>query len=304
MTKVSNPRICIFGPGVVGYATGKALAEKKFKVGFIGRSQDKVKKLRDEGYWAYTFETFPNHSFDFDISFLTIATPTIKGKIQLQGIKQVAKFIGGRLTMTNKYHVIVVKSTVVPGTTEEIVIPLLEKYSGKKVGKDFGVCMNPEYLREKTAVEDSRKPWMVLIGQYDKKSGDMLAKVWKKFKCPVYRCSIKEAEMQKYVHNLYNAVKIAFFNEMRVIAGSMKADADTIFKYTALSCEGIWNISYGLKNFGPYSGSCLPKDTQAFHEFSRKKHFHDDVLKATIKANTRLLTEKGKKEKEVLGTSL
>ncbi len=299
-----KPKICIFGPGVVGYATGKALTEKGCMVGFISRSHEKVTRLRKEGFWAYTFDTFPDHSFDFDISLLTIATPTIHGTIQLQGIKDVAKFIGKRLTMRKEYHLVVVKSTVVPGTTNNVVIPLLEKYSGKKAGRDFGVCMNPEYLREKTALDDSRKPWMALIGQYDKKSGDILEAVLKKFKCPIYRSSLYEAEMQKYVHNLYNAVKITFFNEMRDIARAMHVDEKKIFAYTASSCEAIRNPLYGMKDFGPYRGSCLPKDTQAFHKWARKQGFHDDVIAASIKVNTRLLAQEGIQEKMVLGKAL
>lgn len=302
--KTINKRICIFGPGVVGYATGKAFAEKGFHVGFIGRNQDRIDELRKEGFWAFTFETFPDHSFDFDISFLTISTPTRKAKIQLQGIKAVARFVGSRLKMTKNYHVVVVKSTVVPGTTEKVIIKILEKYSGKKAGRDFGVCMNPEYLREVSAVDDSRKPWMVLLGQYDKKSGDFVEPIYKPFKCPVFRSTLHEAEMQKYIHNLYNAVKITFFNEMREIAKQIDADADRIFKLTALSTEGIWNPMYGLKDKGPFTGSCLPKDTQAFYAWVKKSKFNADLLKTTIKVNKRLLDKHGIKLKEMLGVTL
>lgn len=302
--KSTKPSICIFGPGVVGYATGIAFQEKGFKVGFIGRNAEKAEKLRKEGFWSYTFESFPDHSFEFDISFLTIATPTKDGKIQLDGIKEVAKYLGNLLQYTKNYHVVVVKSTVTPGTTEELIIPILEKMSGKKAGRDFGVCMAPEYLREVSAVDDSRKPWAVLIGQLDKKSGNVLEAAFKPFKAPIFKCAIKEAEMQKYIHNLFNAVKITFFNEMRQLAKNIGADADTIFKMTALSCEGIWNPMYGLRDMGPFTGSCLPKDTKALYAWAKKNGYAADLLGMTIQVNNKILEKMGMEEGKMLGTRL
>ena len=97
--------------------------------------------------------------------------------------------------------------------------------------------------------------------------------------------------MQKYVHNLYNAVKITFFNEMREIAANIDVDADKIFEYTVQSCEGIWNPNYGIRNRGPFSGACLPKDTKAFFHWAHMEGFDVRVLKAAISQNE-YLTEK------------
>lgn len=286
--RYKNSKICVIGPGIVGYATGKALSDQGFKVGFIGRNAEKVNKLRNQGFWAYTFDNFPNHSFEFDISFITVATPTVNDKISLDAIRYAAEFLGRLLKLRKKYHLIVVKSTVIPGTTEDIVIKTVEKYSGKKVGKDFGVCMSPEYLRAETALKDSRSPWIITIGQYDKKSGDILHDLYRRFNCSIYRCTIKEAETQKYVHNLYNAVKITFFNEMREIGKKIGVDTEKIFKITALSAEGMWNPQYGIKDFGPFQGHCLPKDIKAFLEWAKKKNFDVSLLKSAIKINNRL----------------
>ncbi|MBI2021777.1 UDP-glucose/GDP-mannose dehydrogenase family protein [Candidatus Daviesbacteria bacterium] len=218
-------------------------------------------------------------------------TPTESGEIQLKYLKTAAKDLGKRIAKMKKYHLAVVRSTVLPGTTENI-IKILEKYSGKKVGKDFGVCMNPEYLREVSAEEDFANPWIVVIGKLDKKSGDLLEKVYAKFKCPIYRVPLKEAEMQKYVHNLYNAFKITFFNEMRRIAKVIKVDPDNVFELTIKSCEGIWNHKYGTRDFGPFAGACLPKDTQAFLAWVQKKGLEANLLEATIEVNNTFKTAK------------
>src|SRR3990167_6752637 len=256
------PKICIFGPGVVGYATGKAFAAKGLEVGFVGRNPKKIQQLRSEGFRAYTFDELTPENFDFD------------------------------------------KSTVSPGTTEGLILENLENNSGKKVGTDFGLAMAPEYLREETAFEDAIKPWLIVIGQYDKRSGDLVEKSFKAFKTEIYRCKIIEAEMQKYVHNLFNAVKITFFNEMRAIARAVGADASHIFEMTALSCEGMWHAAYGTRDFGPYSGSCLPKDTQAFYVWAKKHGFKVDLLKQTIDVNNYLISQNGHKIEKVIGSQM
>ena len=299
----TNPTICIIGPGIVGQATGKVFAYLGYKTAFLGGNSQKTEKLKKEGYEAYGREELFDGSYDFDISFLTVPTPTVDGKIDLTAIESASVDLGKRLKKApKKYRVIVVKSTVPPGTTEEAVIPLLEKYSGQKAGVDFGVCMNPEYLREKTAYEDSLKPWVILIGELDKKSGDMLEKVYRKFECPIFRGSLKEAEMQKYIHNLFNSAKISFFNEMRHIGKHIGVDTEKIFKLTALSAEGMWNPRYGIRDMGPFQGSCLPKDTKAFLEWAGKRNIRAELLESVIKVNEKLDHQNG--QTHVIGTEL
>ncbi len=288
-------KICVVGPGVVGQATGKAFVEHGLDVAFLGGRKERQDLLRKDGYTAYDKNTYFNGDYDFDITMLTVPTPTIAGKINFDAIISAAHDLGQRLKYSKKYHVVVVKSTVPPGTTEDLVVKIVEKYSGKKVGKDFGACMNPEYLREATAEDDAIKPWAILIGEYDKKSGDVLANAYKGFNCPLYRVSIKEAEMQKYVHNLFNATKISFFNEMRTIAHSIGINPDEMFMISALSTEGIWNPKYGLRDRGPFMGSCLPKDTSAFLSWAEGRGFKAHLLKSVIQVNDEL--------KESLGIS-
>lgn len=289
-----KPSICIIGPGVVGQATGKVFVEKGIKVGFLGRTKEKVENLRKEGYNAFTKDELLNGNYDFDISMFTVPTPTVKGKIDLSALKQASTDLGKRLKYFKKYHLVVVKSTVPPRTTENLVIKTIEKHSGKKIGKDFGVCMNPEYLRAETAYDDTLNPWIILIGEYDKKSGDMLELVYKdKFSCPIYRCELREAEMQKYVHNLYNALKITFFNEMRKIGKEIDADTEKMFKLVAISAEGMWNPKYGIRDKGPFDGNCLPKDTQAFFHWAQARGFDASLLKTVIDVNNKLVSKLG-----------
>lgn len=293
---MTKPKICVVGPGVVGQATGKVLALQGFDITFLGGSQDKIEKLREEGYRAYDRKKYFNGLYDFDITILTVPTPSINGKIDLEAIESASIALGKRLAKRKNYHLVVVKSTVPPGTTESIVINNIEKYSGRKVGRDFGACMSPEYLREKTAYEDSLKPWAIVIGEYDKRSGDMLAKVFSQFDCPIFRCSLSEAEIQKYVHNLFNATKISFFNEMREVGKTIGADMDKVFKLTALSSEGMWNPNYGIRDFGPFSGSCLPKDTEAFLDWAQKEGRNPELLRAVLQVNNLLIGTLGLKQ--------
>lgn len=285
INKMKKPKIAVVGPGVVGKATGRAFLAKGLTVGFIARSEEQIKKLQNEGYTVHSRTDLMQGDYDYDITMLTVSTPTHNGKINLDAMELAAIDLGKRLKKTNKYHLVVVKSTCPPGTTENLVIKTIEEYSGKKVGKDFGACMNPEYLREISAFEDSVNPWVVVIGEYDKKSGDFLMDAYEDFTCPIYRCGLKEAEMQKYIHNLYNATKITFFNEMRVIADAIGVNSEKIFKYTGISCEGMWNVDYGTKDRGPFSGACLPKDTKAFFHYAKTKGINLDLLEKVISVN-------------------
>lgn len=300
-----KPVICIIGPGVVGQAQGKVFVEHGFKTSFLGGNGEKTSKLIQDGYVAHSRTDLFDGSYDFDISMLTVPTPTINGKVDLGPLESASIDLGKRLSSNSKkYHLIVVKSTVPPGTTENLVIPTVAKYSKLTVGPDFGVCMNPEYLREETSLEDARKPWLILIGEYDKKSGDLLSSVYHKFTCEIVRCSLKEAEMQKYVHNLFNAAKITFFNEIRRIGKQIGIDTEKLFQITALSCEGMWNPKYGIKDLGPFQGSCLPKDTSAFLAWAQENGFEAQFVETIIKVNDALLKTNGEKKPTQIGVYL
>lgn len=280
----TNHSICIIGSGIVGSATGKGFA-KHTNVIFADINPDTIRSLRGQGYVAYTINELNEQPVNYTISVLTVSTPTINGRVHTGYIEKAAKDLGRRLATTDAYHVVVVRSTVPPGTTEDIVIPAIERTSGKTAGVDFGVCMNPEYLREVSAEDDFDNPWIVVIGQLDDRSGDTLANVYKHYDAPIHRTSLRGAELQKYVHNLFNAIKIAFFNEMRLAIEHENVDPQEIFDLTIQSCEGIWNPSYGTKNMGPFTGSCLPKDTKGFLQWAKDRNIILPQLEATIQSN-------------------
>lgn len=302
---VKKPSICIIGPGVVGQAQGKVFVKHGFTTAFLGGNDAKTSRLIQDGYAAYSRTDLFNGSYDFDISMLTVPTPTINGKVDLGPLESASIDLGKRLALSpKKYHLVVVKSTVPPGTTEKLVIPAVTQYSKLTVGPDFGVCMNPEYLREETALEDAHKPWLILIGEYDTKSGDLLASVYQGFDCPVVRSTLMEAEMQKYIHNLFNAAKVTFFNEIRQIGKQIGIDTDKLFQATAYSAEGMWNPQYGIRDLGPFQGSCLPKDTLAFLAWTQQNGFEAQLIATVVKVNDALLKTNGEKKPTQIGVYL
>ncbi len=285
-------KIAIIGSGVVGQATGKGFKTKGHDIVFVDVNPLVLEKLKQEGYPTYLPEQLIEED-NIDAFFIAVSTPTVDGKIKLEHLKSsIENLAAGYLKAKEGYCVITARSTLPPGTTEEIIIPLLEKYSGKKAGKDFGVAVNPEFLREETAIKDFQNPWLITIGSIDKRSGETIENLYGLMDCPVVHISLREAEMQKYIHNLWNACKISFFNEMRAVCERLGGtDADKIFKLTTQSAEGFWNPEYGIKNHGPYGGSCLPKDTTAFLSWAKEKlGYQMSLLRAVIEVNNK--TEK------------
>lgn len=273
----------IIGAGVVGLATGQSFIEKGYEVQFLDSNQLTIRNLQQQGYESLSSTTKDIRS---NISFICVPTPVKNGKIDLSYLKMACADLGKRLKVKNSYHVVVVKSTVVPGTTEDIVIPILEKASQKKSGKDFGVCMSPEYLREENAREDSREPRIIVIGGNDSKAMNLIRKIYLSFSARIYLISLKEAELQKYMHNLFNASKIAFFNEMRYVSTSIGIrDVDSLFALVIKSSEGIWNPEYGTRNRGPFEGKCLPKDLQSFISWGKDKRLQLQMQEAILNQN-------------------
>lgn len=282
--------VCIVGAGVVGQSTGRGFSRRGIDVSFIDVRSDAIQSLKKEGFNASMPAELIGKPCDTDFTIFTVSTPTQSGKIDLSNLFSAVKDFGTRLAATDSYHVVVVRSTVLPGTTDRIG-RLLEKQTGKKAGRDFGLCMNPEYLREESAERDFDNPWLIVIGQNDKKSGDTLVGLYQGYSCPIVRVGLKEAETQKYIHNIFNAVKISFFNEFRAVCERIGVNADEIFPLVAKSAEGMWNPAYGIKNLGPFSGMCLPKDTQAFLHWARSMGWDMPLLAQAIAVNNSLAKE-------------
>jgi UDPglucose 6-dehydrogenase len=288
-------KIAVVGSGFVGEATGRGMSKHNNEVTFVDVDPEKVVKLREEGFQAELASNYK--TITTDVTMFCVPTPTHAKHIQLHILADACRSFAERLKNHNEYHVMVVRSTVPPETTRKRIIPLVEKASGKRAGKDFGVVMQPEYLREEKANQDFERPWFVLIGELDERSGKVIEKLYRSFNAPIEHVSLEEAEIQKYVHNVYNAVKIAFFNEMRIAMNLKNWNADKIFRATAESCEAIWNPVYGIRDYGPFDGSCLPKDTRALLEWGETNGFDFGILRSVISENLKHEQVLGKNQK-------
>lgn len=280
--------IAVIGAGVVGTATGKGLASLGHTVTFCDIDEKKCAALRDQGFDACSTTELSKR--DIDVVLLIIATPTVDRHINtnylMSGVRDIAQAV---LATATKRVTIAVRSTVLPGTTEQLVIPELEKHSGKKAGRDFGVCMNPEFLRAETPEKDFMHPKGIIIGAIDESSAKALSAVYKPLNVPIHVCTPREAEMAKYCCNIFDACKIAFFNEMRTVADAASIDAEAVFPLVKEMCEACWNPGYGLRDMGPFDGMCFPKDTSAFLSWGREHlKLPMDILGAMIVENNEM----------------
>lgn len=284
--KLESKKIAIIGSGVVGQASGKGFKNIGHEITFYDINYDKIDSLKVIGYDADHINNLAKRDDEYSAYMMSIPTPTMRGQADLTALRHALKQLGKKLATAKNYPIVVLRSTVPPGTSQNVAMPVLEKISGKKCGVDFGLCMNPEFLREASSEKDFAQPWVTVIGSDNKSSGLILEDIYKPFKSPVIHMTLMEAEMMKYTHNLFNATKISFFNEMRLVCKRLGVDPDTVFQSAVQSAEGSWNPQYGIRDFGPYSGACLPKDTTAFYEWSSQAlQIELPVLRGTIETN-------------------
>ncbi len=245
-----------------------------------------------------------------ELSFVCVGTPSqANGNLDLTYIRRVCELIGKALKNKTARHTVVIRSTILPGTMRNIVIPTLEDNSGKKAGADFGVCNNPEFLREGSAVKDFNFPPKTVIGEFDRTSGELLASLYTKLEAPFIRTDLETAEMVKYVDNSWHALKIGFANEIGNLCKSLALDAHAVMK---IFCEDKkLNISpaYLMPGFA-FGGSCLPKDLRALAYKAKTNDLQLPIMSAILPSNElqvskglRLITEKGHRRIGVLGFS-
>lgn len=273
-------KISLVGCGVVGQATGIGLSTKGNEVIFYDIDDEKLGNLRERGY--NTRENLGEAIKFSDIIMISVPTPTINGQINLECVLTVAENIGKELAESSEYKLVTLRSTVVPSTTRLSVLPILEKYSKLKSGKDFGVCFNPEFLTEKNALKDFLNPNRVVIGEVDKKSGDMLQKLYENFNTKIIRTSLDNAEAIKYASNLFLATKISFFNEFYLICQRLGLDAKIVSEAVALDPR---IGKYGVWGGKPFAGGCLPKDLVAFVSFVKMHNINPKLLDAVSHVN-------------------
>ena len=218
-----------------------------------------------------------------DITFICVGTPPLQdGSADLSAIEATARDIGVALRDMDNYHVVVAKSTIPPGTTENLILPTVEKYAGKKVGENFGLCMNPEFLRQGSAVYDVINPDRIVIGEYDEKSGDVLEYIYRDYDCPKIRCEIRAAELIKYAANSLLATKISFANEFSRICEKFNVDVYEVMKGVGLD----FRINPRFLNAGcGFGGSCFPKDVNAIAALSKKISVETPLLDSVLYTN-------------------
>src|SRR5215212_11548379 len=279
-------RLIIVGSGVVGQATGKGFTKKGHTVSYVDINPQTIATLRGNGLNAMTAAEVDWNAVD--VVLLAVSTPTVGGQIVLDYIEAAALDVGRGLATTDNYITVVVRSTVPPTTTEQRITPILEHASGKKAGVDFGVAMNPEFLRAVTSEQDFARPWITVLGSSDRRTAEILDELYAPFGALIVRCTPTEAEMIKYVNNVYNAVKISYFNEVHLICQELGIDSNLIGSAVARSAESMWNPLYGTRGGVPFGGACLPKDTAAFMAFVREHGWNHLILDATIATNQQL----------------
>ena len=279
-------RIVIVGSGVVGQATGKGFAKKGHSISYVDINPLTIERLRAAGLRAMMASEVDWDTVD--LVMLAVSTPSVDGKVVLDYIESAALDVGCGLAQTSNYVVVVVRSTVPPTTTEQRITPILEQASGKRAGIDFGVAMNPEFLRQVTAEQDFARPWLTILGSTDRRTAELLDTIYAAFGALIVRCTPTEAEMIKYVNNIYNAVKISYFNEVHAICQHLGIDSGLVGAAVARSAESMWNPLYGTRGGVPYGGACLPKDTAAFMAFVRECGGEHLMLEATMEVNRRL----------------
>ena len=296
-------KISIFGLGYIGTVSAACLAEDGHDVIGVDTSQVKVdlinsgkspvvekdvNELIEKNVKAQTIKA--THStkeaiFNSDLSFVCVGTPSQpNGSLDLTYVATVCEDIGKSLKEKDSFHVVVMRSTMLPGSMENLVIPTLERFSGKKIGVDFGVCINPEFLREGTAVYDYLNPPKTVIGESDPKAGDALVAIYEKLPCALIRTDLNTAEMVKYTDNVWHAVKVVFANEIGNISKSLGIDSHKVMD---IFCQDTkLNLSpYYLKPGFAFGGSCLPKDVRAINYKARALDIELPLINSLIRSN-------------------
>lgn len=321
-------KISIFGLGYVGAVSAGCLAKDGYQVTGVDPYKPKVDLInsgqtpvieKDIGeIISEVVETGRLRAVtdvqeavdNTDMSMICVGTPSqLNGSLDLRYVRKVCEEIGAAIRSKDGYHVVVARSTMLPGSMRNIVIPVLEEFSGKKAGVDFGVCNNPEFLREGTAVYDFYNPPKTVIGETDNRSGDILAHIYRNMDAPLIRTDVATAEMVKYSDNVWHALKVAFTNEIGNICKAVGIDGHKVMD---IFCQDTkLNLSsYYMKPGFAFGGSCLPKDVRALCYKARSMDLDVPVLNAIMPSNERqiekglkMIMDKGHKKVGILGFS-
>lgn len=305
MIRDTSNKITVFGMGYVGCVSAACLARDGHEVIGLDVNPDKVDTItagrspvKEKGLEELINQLVANGTLTAsldakaavvgsDVSMICVGTPSSSnGSLKLQYVENVCREIGTALVDHDGYHTVVVRSTVVPGTVRNRLMTLLEETSGRKAGRDFGLCMNPEFLREGSALEDYYHPGHIVIGQLDETSGNVVAKLYQAVGAPLVQTSIETAEMVKYVNNAFHALKVVFANEIGNLCKAHHIDGRQVMD---IFCQDRrLNISEAyLKPGFAFGGSCLPKDLRALMYDAKSRDIDCPVLGEVLRSNER-----------------
>ncbi|MEL6373969.1 MAG: nucleotide sugar dehydrogenase [Pseudomonadota bacterium] len=287
--KTEKPSISVIGLGYVGAVSMACLAHLGFRMVGVDVAIDKVEQVKQgrspivedrlgdllaEGVENGLIDATQNlvaAVLDTDVTFLSVGTPTSEdGSCDLTYVRQASRAIGQAISMKGGYHVVVLRCSVPPGTTLDVVAQEIEMASGKRMGHDFGVCFNPEFLREGVAVADFYAPPKTVIGASDLRSEDIVSEIYGAIDEKIIFCSIEAAEMVKYVDNVWHAAKVAFGNEVGRLCKSLAIDSHEVMNIFVQDTK--LNLSpYYLKPGFAFGGSCLPKEVRAVAHLAQEQ---------------------------------
>ena len=291
--------ISIIGTGYVGLVTGTCFAKLGNRVICVDIDRKKMQLINDGISPIYeeelddvlaenknNIEATTDYEYavnNSDVTFICVGTPSESdGGIDISFVKDATIVIAKQLKKKDDWHLVVMKSTVLPGTTKDVVLPLLEEYSGKKAGQEFGLAMNPEFLREGVAVNDFLNPDRIVIGFYDEGSRDILRELYKDFSCPIVETTLSAAEMIKYASNAFLATKISFINEIGNMCKKLDIDAYEVADGVGLDKRiGRAFLDSGIG----WGGSCFPKDLDAMIAWAKKNGKIPRIIESVVEVN-------------------
>ncbi|HMC78817.1 MAG TPA: UDP-glucose/GDP-mannose dehydrogenase family protein [Vicinamibacterales bacterium] len=296
-------RVSVFGLGYVGSVSAACFAEDGHEVVGVDVAAAKVQSLNEgrspivekgldelirgntaNGRLRATTSTAEAVRAT-DLSLICVGTPSRKnGSLDLTYLERVAEQIGEALKDKDDYHVVVVRSTVLPGTTHDVVIPALERTSGKKYGTGFGVTVNPEFLREGTAIHDFRNPPLTLVGHNYQSDAEPTKALYAKVEAPMETTTIRTAEMMKYASNTWHALKVTFANEIGNVCKRVGIDSHEVMNIFCKD-EKLNLSSYYMKPGFAFGGSCLPKDVRALQYRAKEVDLDMPVIQAILGSN-------------------
>ena len=299
----AKPTISVLGLGYVGAVSAACFSDRGHSVIGVDPDAEKVATLNrgespivEEGLATLLgnarqvgrLEAIcdPHHAvLESDISLVCVGTPTAPdGECDLRYLRMAAKQIGSALAQKDAYHVVVFRSTVPPKTTRDILIPLLEQTSGKYSGRDFGVCFNPEFLRESSAIRDFYDPPKTVIGAVDQRSSAAVAELYKGLSGEMIETSIEAAEFVKYIDNTWHGLKVGFGNEVGRLCKAMGVDSHQVMNIFVKDTKLDLSPYYLRPGFA-FGGSCLPKDTRGIMHLAADNSVSTPLIDSIINSN-------------------